>query len=506
MFARVKKSGRYQYLQIVENRKIKGKVVPRVVGTMGRMAQLQPKDGVENLVRSLARFSGKTLLVLSAKSDVDAQGVRIGPALIFQRLCSELGLPQIFRSLVAERKFEFDVERAIFLTVLHRLFDLGSDRSCNRWREGYAIEGVQQLALHHSYRAMAYLAEVLEDQSGATPFAPRCVKGLVEEKLCARHRDLFTALGLVFFDTTSISFEGEGGETIGQLGNTKDRRPHCKQMVVGVVLDDRGRPIWCEMWPGNTADVKTLVPVVERLRKRFHIGHFCIVADRGMISAETIETLERPDCNIPHTLGARMPLVKEVSKQVLCRPGRYRQVRPQGRKVKDPSPLMVHDRGSGEAHRQLRLCPISQDAQGRRDHRAEQDRRGVPVRRLGVLRTNMDLGAELTVLRHKELWTVEDVKSVLETRPIFHKRDATLRGHVFCSFLALVMRTELDIRLQEAGHVFEWADITRDLSALEQITIEDNGRKLAVRTACTGTCGKILRAAGVRIPPRIREL
>lgn len=229
-FARVKKSGRFEYLQIVEIRKTKGKVGQRVVETPGRMDQLQAKDCVENLVHSLSRFSEKTLLVLSAKSDVHAQGVRIGPALVFQRLCSELGLPQIFRGLVAERKFEFEAERAIFLTVLHRLFGPGSDRSCNRWREGYAIEGVQQLALHHSYRAMAYLAEVLEDQSGATPFAPRCVKDLVEDKLFARHWDLFTALDLVLFDTTSIYFEGEGGETIGRLGNSKDQRPDCKHM------------------------------------------------------------------------------------------------------------------------------------------------------------------------------------------------------------------------------------------------------------------------------------
>jgi transposase len=546
MFARVKKSGRYEYLQIVENRKIKGKVRQRVVGTLGRMDQLQAKDGVENLVRSLARFSEKTLLVLSAKSDVDAQGVRIGPALIFQRLWDELGLPQIFRGLVAERKFEFEVERAIFLTVLHRLFEPGSDRSCNRWREGYAIEGVQQLALHHSYRAMAYLGEVLKDQSGATPFAPRCVKDLVEEKLFARHRDLFTALDLVFFDTTSIYFEGEGGETIGQLGNTKDRRPDCKQMVVGVVLDDRGRPICCEMWPGNTADVKTLVPVVERLRKRFHIGRFCIVADRGMISADTMQMLERPDCNIPYILGARMRRVKEINEQVLSRAGRYREVRPQGCKAKDPSPLAVKEVWVDD--RRYIVCKNSRQA--RKDaatrqaiiEALEQRVRSEPKKLIGnrgyarylkmvkgavtidrdkidaesrfdgkwVLRTNMNLSAEHTALRYKELWTVErvfrDVKSILETRPIFHKCDETIRGHVFCSFLALVMRKELDIRLQEAGHVFEWADIKRDLSALEEITIEDNGRKLAVRTACTGTCGKIFQAVGVRIPPTIREL
>ena len=132
MFARTKKSGRYEYLQIVENTKSAGKVSQRVIATVGRLDQLQAKGGVEALVRSLARFSERTLLVLSGKVDATAQAVKIGPALIFERLWKELGLPAIIQGLLTGRKFEFDVERAIFLTVLHRLFVSGSDRVNDR--------------------------------------------------------------------------------------------------------------------------------------------------------------------------------------------------------------------------------------------------------------------------------------------------------------------------------------------------------------------------------------
>jgi transposase len=89
---------------------------------------------------------------------------------------------------------------------------------------------------------------------------------------------------VALISTTTIYFEGEGGETLGQFGRSKDHRSDRKQMVVGAILDDTGRPICCEMWPGNTADVKSLLPVVERLRSRFGIKRFCIVADRGMIT------------------------------------------------------------------------------------------------------------------------------------------------------------------------------------------------------------------------------
>jgi hypothetical protein len=135
MFARVKKSGRYEYLQIVENRRVGKKTVQRVIPTIGLIDQLHAKDSIETLVRSLSRFSGKVLLILSNKSDVSASGKKIGPALIFERLWKELGIKKIIKDLLAHRKFEFDVERAIFLTVLHRLFTSGSDRAPNPCEE-----------------------------------------------------------------------------------------------------------------------------------------------------------------------------------------------------------------------------------------------------------------------------------------------------------------------------------------------------------------------------------
>jgi hypothetical protein len=129
-------------------------------------------------------------------------------------------------------------------------------------------------------------------------------KDLIEEQLFARRRDLFSDLDIVFFDTTSIYFEGEGGETIGRRGHSKDHRPDLKQMVVGIVLDQNGNPICSELWPGNTAGMSSLVPIMERLQSRFGIGSVCIVADRGMISAETLAEVEKREST--YILGVRM--------------------------------------------------------------------------------------------------------------------------------------------------------------------------------------------------------
>ena len=130
---------------------------------------------------------------------------------------------------------------------------------------------------------------------------------------------------------------------IGQNGKSKDHRPDCKQMVVGAVLDNTGRPICCELWPGNTTDVKTLIPIVDRLRERFSITRICIVADRGMISKKTIEALQAGHRDVRFILGARLRAVKEIREKVLTDPGAYQQVHGPKARSKDPSPLKVKE-------------------------------------------------------------------------------------------------------------------------------------------------------------------
>ena len=544
MFARIKKSGQHQYLQIVENHREGPKTIQRVIATIGRMDHLEAKGDIESIIRSLSRFSEKVLLILSGKSEVHAAAKKIGPSLIFERLWEELGIGKIIQGLLGGRRFEFDVERAIFLTVLHRLFASGSDRSCDKWHQDYQIDGVEPLSLHHLYRAMAFLGEEIEDQRERVPFAPRCTKDVMEEAMFHERRDLFTGLDLVFFDTTSIYFEGEGGASLGEKGYSKDHRSDLNQMVVGAVLGEDGKPICCEMWPGNTADVKTLIPVIDRIRNRFHIGRFCVVADRGMISDETMKELDQR--KISYILGARMRRVKEIREEVLSRAGRYTEVHPEGPSSKDPAPLKVKEAWVDE-HRYIVCLNVKQarkEALDRqvivealkehlkknpkalignkgyrkylkldRDHlRLDQEKIDGEERFDGkwVLKTNTSLSPEETALKYKELWQVEqvfrEVKSVLETRPIFHKCDETIRGHVFCSFLALVLRKELDRRLDQAGHCFEWADIKQDLKSLQEIVIEEQGKSLAVRSECKGICGKVFQSVGVAVPPTIREL
>ena len=175
----------------------------------------------------------------------------------------------MLRTALTGRRFTFDIERAVFLTVLHRIFhsESGSDFDACSWQRDHRIEGVSEIPLHHLYRAMAWLGETLPGQPPDAK-TPRCVKDRLEERLFARRRTLFSQHALVFFDTSSVFFTGEGGATLGAHGKSKDRRPDCKQLVLGMVLDRDGWPVCSEVWAGDTADVTTLARVAQRLRER----------------------------------------------------------------------------------------------------------------------------------------------------------------------------------------------------------------------------------------------
>ena len=358
-----------------------------------------------------------------------------------------------------------------------------------------------------------------KEQADKTPFAPRCTKDLIEEGLFARRRDLFTELQLVFFDTTSIYFEGEGGETIGQRGHSKDHRPDLKQMVVGAVLDGQGRPICCELWPGNTADVTTLVPVVDRLRSRFGVSKVCIVADRGMISKETIEELEKEERGWQYILGARMRSQNEVKDEVLARAGRYRVVHPKRHDSDDPSPLKVKevwvedrryvvclnedearkdaaDREAIVASLREKLRTGDKSLVGNKGYRRYLSSTGADHFQIDeakiaeearydgkwVLRTNTDLDRSrggVAVQAALDGGGLVPLVQVAVADSADLSTSATRRSGATCSARSwrwcCVRSCSLGWRSD--GHELEWADVIQDLDRLQVVEVEQDGKR-----------------------------
>lgn len=546
MYLRTQTSGGRTYLLIVESERVDGKIKQRVLHRLGRLDQLQASGQLDALIAALGRRSRK-LAVLGAVERGEAVTTRtrrIGPALIFERLWAETGIGAVLQAMLRDRRFEFPLERAVFMTVLHRLFVSGSDRAAQRWVGAQAIRGVEEIALQHLYRTMGFLGEPV-GAPAASPHAVRVRKDLIEEALFARRRDLFSAVEIVFFDTTSLYFEGDSDLELPQRGHSKDHRPDLKQIVVGMVLDNAGNPLCSTMWPGNTTDVTSLAPVVARLQEHFGIGEVCIVADRGMISAEAIAAIERRGWR--YILGVRMRRTKEAREEVLARPGRYQEVHPKGSHAKAPSPLAVKevwvderrylvcrnaDQATKDAHDRTAIVAALRTALARGDKSlignhgfrrfvaGSGERWAVDEAKIAdearydgkwILRTNTDLPAAEVALKYKQLWMVEAIfrtmKSQLDTRPIFHKTDDTIRGHVFCSFLALVLRKALHDRLEAKGHAdLEWAHIRDDLDSLQEIELTVQGKGYRLRTETKGTLNAVFTACGVALPPTLQPI
>ena len=314
-------------------------------------------------------------------------------------------------------------------------------------------------------------------------------------------------------------------------------------MVLAVVLDGEGRPVCTEMLAGNTADMTVLLPVVDRLRKRFGIGRVCVVADRGMISAATIAALE--ERGLDYILGARergtaavreivlknekpfVPLLIERGrgdtqlfvKQVTVHGARYIVCRNEAEAEKDRA-----DRHVIVANLEKRLSGGDKALIGNAGYRRYLRRTGagkafeIDAGKLAeearfdgifVLRTNATMTPLNAVMRYRELLLVEDLfrraKVQLRTRPIYHSCDAAIRGHVFCSFLALVLQRELADLCRSHEVSVEWDDLIRDLDRLQEATIEKDGKRVTTRTYVEGQVGRVFQAAGVALPPNRRE-
>lgn len=444
-----------------------------------------------------------------------------GNFLVFRGLWEKMGLAKIIRRIEKRKKMGFSLEQALFYTVLHRLSEPGSDLQASRWMERVYDPSRPKLSYHHLIRAMGYAAEIKEE---------------VEEELFFSERDLFLReLDLVFFDTTSIYFEGEGPEGLAEYGNSKDSRPFFKQMIVGVVITKEGKPLCCEFWPGNMSDIESLKGVMKRIKERFSIDRVIVVCDRAMVSKKNMEFLEEE--GFGYILGVRLRKMKRVKKEVLSRGGRYREVAEnlwvKEVELEGQRYIVCLNPEEEKRERQLReqlieapktkiSCAPSSVITNRGYRRYLKIKKGSlrldmeKVKKEArfdgkfVLTTNTELSSEEVAVTYKNLLLVEgafrSLKDILSTRPVSHQTEENTKGHVFCSYLALLLLIELRRRLKAKGEVTSWPEVIRDLRALQAIKISIDGKSFLLRSEFEGVAHRCFLAAGVKPPPAISQM
>lgn len=529
MFVRLKTvqaNGRtYQYLHIVQNRWENGKVRQHLLGSLGRLDELLQNGDLERVITQLVEHC-PTVRILRAQAQGTLEVLQDqvwGPALVFDRLWEELGLRKLLGDLAKRKRFDFEWERMVFAHALQRLLEPGSDLAGSKWIETVHQPGFEKLRLPHFYRSLGFLWKKREE---------------IEEALYRRELDLFNQdLDLVFFDTTSTYFEGKSLKGWAKLGKSKDHRPDHLQLVIGVVMRRDGFPIACEIWPGNTSDMKTLVPVIQGLKKRFKIKKVVVVCDRGMTSKANLEALTA--ARYDYIVGMKMRNLVEVRDEVLGRAGRYhdvneklsvKEVRIDGRRYvicynPEEAKKDRHDReailskmreklGSGGLKSLInnrgyrRFLKVKG---GSAEINSNAIRKEERYDGKYVLRTTTALPAGEVAEAYKHLTWIErlwrELKNVMEMRPIFHwRKRENVKGHIFACFLALHLAALLKRKLAEAKLFPQWDEVVRDLSQLRAVVVELGGEKYLMRSPLKGCADQVLGAVGIKAPPLAQPL
>ena len=527
MFARTKTyknqdGSSRQYLEIVENQRVDGKVRQRVVLRLGRLDKIRGDGQLDRLLSSLAKFSTHQVLIESIADCLSSEWAReLGPVAVYRRLWENLGLPGFISAISERTGIEHDVEEAIFAMVLNRLMAPESKLGVSRWVKKVYRPEFESLQLQHFYRSLDFLAEHKEE---------------LEERLFSRVRDLFTLeLDVVFYDTTTSYVHGLHPEELVKFGYSRDNRPDRRQIAIGILMTKDGTPVGHQVFPGNFADVECFLAALADLRCRYRLGRVVMVADRGMVGKTTLAALENE--HYQYILGMRMRRVN-AARTALAEQGQYQvvsdslQVREVARRGKRY--IVCYNPQEAERDREVReetvvrLRETLKDAglKGLVGHRGY--RRYLRVEGAGgtideakvaaegaydgryILMTNTDLPAAEVALTYKQLWQVErafrDLKSNLDLRPLYHWTEKRIRGHVMVCFLAFALERMLVRSLKETSPEVNYQQARADLDDLKMVTVQLKGRNYLVRTELQGEAHSLFRAVGARPPQRVTEV
>ena len=529
-----------QYLHLVEAVREGKKIRHKVLVTLGRVELLRASGSLDRMADALNRLAGKEKIVDLAKNLRAPSTKSYGPVPVFRRLWKNLGMPKaIAEAVKKETFFAYDAETAIFRMAVGRLLDPKSKLGTHRWAQTVFWDDGEEVDLQHYYRSLGVLSRCM----------PR-----IEENLFFQGKDLFTpSPDLLFFDTTSVYFEGEGpvGE-LGRYGFSKDKRPNRRQMIVGVVLTKDGTPLAHHVFPGNTPDATAFSVVIEEMRNRFGIQRVILVGDRGMFNTKIISRIE--ELGMEYIAGVRMRTVWDVREIVLANKDPYETVS-ENLKVKKVELggkryvvcLNEEEAKRAKAIREKVVTELREKLSGgtkelignsayRKYVTVEKDAVSLDERKITaeqrydgkyVLLTNTDLTPRETALAYKELWRVErafrEIKSFLEIRPMYLSREDHVRGHVAMCFLAFCLETALlkairpkgeeekqdDAREKELRETLSSHSLDSILTSLKEVRMVElavAGKRYRVVSDPDKVATAVFRLLGMPSPRRVTEV
>lgn len=529
------------YVQLAHNARDAQTGQPRadVLYTFGRADALDV-DAIRRLTKSLSRFlTPEEALRIQGTTDGEAplrflKSVPMGGAYLLRALWEQLGIPEALSQCMKDRSFTSPVEWATFAMVANRALCPDSKRGVEEWvREDVALGNPEPIELQHLYRAMDILLEYRE---------------IIHKEVFFAVADLLNLeVDLIFFDTTSTYFEmDEEDAGLRQYGHSKDHRPDLPQVVIGLAVTKEGIPVKCWTMPGNTSDMKTVEKIKNDLLG-WKLGRCVWVMDRGMSSEENRLVLQKAGGH--YVIGEKLRDNQEVHKEVLAKRGRFTAIR-ENLEIKEVIIgdgerrrrfVLVHnpeEAKKDKATREKTLGKIAEALQSIKEQKGQCHKKNVCAllshRTMGRYLRQLKTGAikidkgkikeeahldgkyiistsddTLTpadiALGYKQLMEVErafrTLKTTLDLRPVYHRKDERIQAHVFLCFLALLL-----VRIAERKTNMTWDRIKAQMERLHLGEFFSKEGRVLQTTELTPEQLNMLKRLKISPPQRIRHI
>jgi transposase len=525
MFARVKRiktsAGKIrEYLLIVENKRISGKVRQRIVTNLGRIELLKETNIADILIAELKDYAKTNKLMDMAKTSCD-WSKEYGIILVLRRLWEIIGLDEVFKQYLKKYKYRSNLSECILSLAISRLISPGSEHHTSTWLKAVYEPKWENLQLQHFYRALDFIYYHKQD---------------LEKDLFFKAANLFNQeLDLVMFDTTSLKYWGEGEDiALLQYGYSKEKRGDLKQLIIGILMTKDGLPVGCEIFPGNTSDLKSFLYIIKKLREEYKIGKLIWVADRGMVSTDNISKLN--ELKQEYILGIKMRQFNQEKKDKFLSLDGMFPVRDdlyvkeiivpnEGRYIICYNPKEAEiERKKREFFQQVLEKKIEKSTtkewiikNGYRKYiditKGEIELNYKRLRAEGqfdgkwVLLTNSKLESRQVALYYKDLWQIEasfrDLKDDLETSPIYHWTERRIVSHIFVSFLSLLLKITFNRRLKQIDKDASYQEVFDAVREIKAVKLTEGRKEIIFRTEFPDKAHLAFKATAAAPPPRI---
>ncbi|OIO34758.1 MAG: hypothetical protein AUJ70_00240 [Candidatus Omnitrophica bacterium CG1_02_40_15] len=552
--SRVKKGKQvYEYLRLVESYRTKGKKKQRVVANLGAVESL--KGSLDGIVDKLREYCSERYV---KPNEITADEMPTwGTVLVARKLWNDLKIGRIIKRRCCEWTKGTDIETSAFVLVASSLikpsskhglswwldesYVCGNDgkRILPDWRQGVTKEKRVRISwkqLKQWYRVLNILLRHKEE---------------IEKDIYDNLVDLFgLKVDVVFYDMTSLYFEGEGPEGLAEYGKSKDGKNRNRQILLGIVMAS-GWPVAHHVFSGNSSEKKTVPIIIGDLKKRFEIEKIIFVGDSGMVSPENIEEIERQEYKYIIAQKRRRNnevekvLADNSDKWLICEKGtkvkevniiegtRHFVVHSEGRQAYEHSILENNvqktrcnleelkkglDKGLIKKPENIgyRISSVLHERKGYRYFSWEITKEGKlrywqdeekmkkekAIEGIYVLKSNdKNIRPQEVVIAYKELCNVESLfrefKDVLEGRPIWHQTPEGTKAHIFIRALGYLLDTALHKKMEAAGVNLTVEEAIKSLEQVKIAELKLNGERRQIVTGAKYYAGAVLKSVGL---------